>query len=105
MNIKDINLNLILDLIFIENYKMLHLTDKGRKVAKLRTGIFLGGEILNPSSRNVTLYQGANVVEMLDLNSNLRFERKYDSLQSGIYKLEHLPEYQTLLLESLTEDI
>ena len=66
---------------------------------KLRTGIFLGGEILNPSSRNVTLYQGTNVVEMLDLNSNLRFERKYDSLQSGIYKLEHLPEYQTLLLE------
>jgi len=66
---------------------------------KLRTGIFLGGEILNPSSRNVTLYQGANVVEMLDLNSNSRFERKYDSLQSGIYKLEHLPEYQTLLLE------
>ena len=66
---------------------------------KLRTGIFIGGEILNPSSRNVTLYQGTNVVEMLDLNSNLRFERKYDSLQSGIYKLEHLPEYQTLLLE------
>ena len=66
---------------------------------KLRTGIFLGGEILNPSSRNVTLYQGTNVVEMLNLNSNLRFERKYDSLQSGIYKLEHLPEYQTLLLE------
>ena len=66
---------------------------------KLRTGIFLGGEILNPSSRNVTLYQGTNVVEMLDLNSNLRFERKYDSLQNGIYKLEHLPEYQTLLLE------
>ena len=68
---------------------------------KLRTGIFLGGEILNPSSRNVTLYQGANVVEMLDLNSNLRFERKYDSLPSGIYKLEHLPEYQTFLLEEL----
>ncbi len=68
---------------------------------KLRTGIFLGGEILNPSSRNVTLYQGANIVEMLDLNSNLRFERKYDSLPSGIYKLEHLPEYQTFLLEEL----
>ena len=59
---------------------------------KLRTGIFIGGEILNPSSRNVTLYQGTNVVEMLDLNSNSRFERKYDSLQNGIYKLEHLPE-------------
>ena len=66
---------------------------------KSRTGIFLGGQIVNPSSRNVTLYQGANVIEMLELNSDLRFKRKYDSLKSGIYKLEHLPEYQTLLLE------
>ena len=36
---------------------------------------------------------------MLSLDENLRFERKYDSLPNGIYKLEHLPEYQTLLLE------
>ena len=66
---------------------------------KARTGIFLGGHILNPSSRTVTLYQGAKVIEMLELDENLRFQRKYDSLPSGIYKLEHLPEYQTLLLE------
>jgi len=66
---------------------------------KTRTGIFLGGHILNPSSRTVTLYQGAKVIEMLELDENLRFQRKYDSLPSGIYKLEHLPEYQTLLLE------
>ncbi len=66
---------------------------------KSRTGIFLGGQIVNPSSRNVTLYQGTNIIEMLELNSDLRFKRKYDSLSSGIYKLEHLPEYQTLLLE------
>ena len=36
---------------------------------------------------------------MLDLGENLRFQRQYDSLPDGIYKLEHLPEYQTLLLE------
>ena len=66
---------------------------------KTRTGIFLGGHLLNPSSRTVTLYQGAKVIEMLELDENLRFQRKYDSLPSGIYKLEHLPEYQTLLLE------
>ena len=34
-------------LIFVENYKMLHLTDKGRKVAKLRTGIFSIAKELN----------------------------------------------------------
>ena len=65
----------------------------------LRGGIFLGGQIVNPSSRAVTLYQGSQVIEMLDLGENLRFQRQYDSLPDGIYKLEHLPEYQTLLLE------
>ena len=39
---------------------------------KLRTGIFLGGEILNPSSRNVTLYQGTNVCR----NVGLKFKFK-----------------------------
>ena len=63
------------------------------------SGIFLGGQIVNPSSRAVTLYQGSQVIEMLDLGENLRFQRQYDSLPDGIYKLEHLPEYQTLLLE------
>ena len=66
---------------------------------KQRSGIFLGGQIVNPSSRSVTLYQGANVVETLELDENLRFNKQFDSLPSGIYKLEHLPEYQTLLLE------
>ena len=27
------------------------------------------------------------------------FQTKYDSLTSGIYKIEHSPEYQTILLE------
>ena len=62
-------------------------------------GIFVGGQIINPSSRDVTLYQGSRVIDMLDLNDNFKFQRKYDSLKNGIYKLEHLPEYQTVLLE------
>ena len=64
-----------------------------------RSGIFFGGQIINPSSRSVTFYQGNNVIETLDLDNNFRFEKKFDSIDSGIYKLEHLPEYQTLLLE------
>jgi len=66
---------------------------------KTRTGIFVGGQIINPSSRDVTLYQGSKVIDMLGLNDSFKFKRKYDSLKSGIYKLEHLPEYQTVLLE------
>ena len=66
---------------------------------KTRDGIFLGGQIINPSSRDVTLYQGSDIIDMLNLDDNFKFQRKYDSLTSGIYKLEHLPEYQTVLLE------
>ena len=66
---------------------------------KNRSGIFLGGQIVNPSSRIVSLYQESRTVEIFNLDENLKFQRKYDSLSSGIYKLEHLPEYQTLLLE------
>src|SRR6056300_429859 len=61
--------------------------------------IFFGGQIINPSSRTVTLYQGNNQVEMFQLDEKLRFQKRYDSLANGIFKLEHLPEYQTLLLE------
>ena len=64
-----------------------------------RSGIFFGGQIINPSSRSVTFYQGNNVIETLNLDNNFRFKKRFDSIDSGIYKLEHLPEYQTLLLE------
>jgi hypothetical protein len=61
--------------------------------------IFFGGQIINPSSRTVTLYQGNDPVEIFKLDRELRFQKTYDSLYNGIYKLEHLPEYQSLLLE------
>lgn len=70
-----------------------------QRESQARTGIFLGGQIINPSSRAVTLYQGNRTVETLELDVEMRFQKKFDSLGSGIYKLEHLPEYQTLLLE------
>lgn len=65
-----------------------------------KTGIFFAGQIINPSSRQITLYQGDQTVDIVALDENLRFEKQYDSMVSGIYKLEHLPEYQTLLLET-----
>ena len=61
--------------------------------------IFLGGQIINPSSRTVTLYEGNRVIDMFELDKQLRFQKTYDSLFNGIFKLEHLPEYQSLLLE------
>ena len=62
-------------------------------------GIFLGGQIIDPSSRFVTLYGGNRTEAIFELDNQLRFQQFFDSLPNGIYKLEHLPEYQSLLLE------
>ena len=61
--------------------------------------VFIAGHIINPSSRTVTLYEGNKIVDMFELDEQLRFQKYYDSLSNGIFKLEHLPEYQSLLLE------
>ena len=53
--------------------------------------IFFGGQIVNPSSDYVTLYKDNKTIDSLNLNLNYRFFKYYDSLESGIYKVEHIP--------------
>ena len=66
--------------------------------------IFLAGQIINPSSRNVTLYGGNRTVETFGLDDQLRFQKTFDSLPNGIYKLEHLPEYHDILKDTFDLD-
>ncbi len=61
--------------------------------------IFFGGQIVNPSSTYVTLYKDNKTIDSLSLNLNYRFFKYYDSLDSGIYKIEHIPEYKSVFLE------
>ena len=61
--------------------------------------IFFGGQIVNPSSTYVTLYKDNKTIDSLTLNNNYRFFKYYDSLESGIYKIEHIPEYKSVFLE------
>ena len=61
--------------------------------------IFFGGQIVNPSASFVTLYKDNKTIDCLALNNNYRFFKYYDSLQAGIYKLEHIPEYKSVFLE------
>ena len=61
--------------------------------------IFFGGQIINPSSNYVTLYKDNKTIDSLPLNINYRFFKYYDSLETGIYKIEHFPEYQSVFLE------
>lgn len=62
-------------------------------------GAFLGGQIINPSSKTVSIYKNNKLLDSIVLGANNRFERSYDSLDYGIFKFEHLPESQTLLIE------
>mgnify|MGYP003322568024 FL=1 len=61
--------------------------------------IFFGGQIINPSASFVTLYKDNKTIDCLSLNKNYRFFKYYDSLEVGIYKLEHIPEYKSVFLE------
>ncbi len=61
---------------------------------------FLGGQIINPSSEKVSLYKNNKLLDTLVLDEKNRFSRSYDSLQYGIYKFEHFPESQNLILEN-----
>ena len=61
--------------------------------------VFIGGQIVKPSSSFVTVYFGNRVLDTFLLNKSTRFSRLYDSLSIGIYKMEHIPEFTSMLLE------
>ena len=63
-------------------------------------GVFLGGQIINPSSEKVSLYKNNKLLDTIFLDEKNRFSRSYDSLKYGIYKFEHFPESQNLILEN-----
>ena len=62
-------------------------------------GAFLGGQIINPSSKTVSLFKNNKLIDSIVLDEKNRFQRNYDSLSYGVFKFEHLPESQNLLLE------
>jgi hypothetical protein len=66
---------------------------------KIENSIFFGGQIINPSSNYLILHKNNSTVDCLLLDSNNSFRRNFDDLDSGIYKLELIPEYQTVFLE------
>lgn len=63
------------------------------------TQVFIGGEIINPASDSVLLYLGEFPIDTLLLNEENKFEKRFDSLYSGIYQLDLLVDSQDILLE------
>tara|TARA_B100001778_G_scaffold323885_1_gene317649 strand:+ start:293 stop:1702 length:1410 start_codon:yes stop_codon:yes gene_type:complete len=61
---------------------------------------YFAGEIINPSSDNVLLYIDNKIIDTLKLSVDKRFFKKFDSIKYGLFKMEHLPENQMLIIES-----
>ena len=66
---------------------------------KSKTAYFRG-EIINPSSDNVLLYSDNKIIDTLKLSTDKRFLKKFDSINYGLFKMEHLPENQMIIIES-----
>ena len=60
---------------------------------------YLGGEIINPSSRFVNFYYNNVKIDSIELNSENKFFKKIENINPGIYRIEHLPENQNIIVE------
>ena len=61
---------------------------------------FLGGEIINPSSRYVSFYYNNIKIDSIELDSQNKFFKKIEDIKPGIYRIEHIPENQNIIIEN-----
>ena len=70
------------------------------KNENLRDDFFLGGEIINPSSNYVNFYYNNIKIDSIELDSENKFFKKLENIQPGIYRIEHIPENQYVIVEN-----
>ena len=61
---------------------------------------FLGGEIINPSSNYVNFYYNNIKIDSIQLDSQNKFFKKIQDIKPGIYRIEHVPENQNIIVEN-----
>ena len=66
----------------------------------LRDDFFLGGEIINPPSNYVNFYYNNIKIDSIELDSENKFFKKLENIQPGIYRIEHIPENQYIIIEN-----
>ena len=66
----------------------------------LRDDFFLGGEIINPSSNYVNFYYNNIKIDSIELDSKNKFFKKLSNIKPGIYRIEHIPENQYVIIEN-----
>ena len=65
-----------------------------------RDSFFLGGEIINPSSNYVNFYYNNIKIDSIELNSENKFFKNLENIQPGVYRIEHIPENQYIIIEN-----
>jgi len=60
---------------------------------------FIGGEIINPIDKNLTVFKSSDIREKIILDENNRFLTKINNLKTGFYGFSHGNEYQLFFLE------
>ena len=64
------------------------------------SSFFLGGEIINPSSRYVSFYYNNIKIDSIELDTQNKFFKKIEDIKPGIYRIEHIPENQNIIIEN-----
>lgn len=67
---------------------------------KKSPSVFFAGEIVNPTSTNVVLYKGDQIIDSVVLDKDNRFAFQFDSIVEGLYHFRHEPELQYVYLEN-----
>ncbi len=61
--------------------------------------IFIGGNIINPSSKFVLLYKNEEMIDTIFLDKENKFSQRFFDLSPGVYKLEHPPKNESIFIE------
>ena len=65
----------------------------------LNQDFYLGGEIINPTSNYVNIFYNDLKIDSIELDEKNKFFMKLEDINSGIYRIEHLPENQYIIIE------
>ena len=61
---------------------------------------YIGGEIINPNKKYITILKSGQILDTLMLNEKNRFSYNFKDFQPGLYTFFHGREYQNFLIEA-----
>ena len=75
------------------------LTISCGSVDKSASKVYIGGEIVNPTSDYLVLFKDDKVIDSALLDHNNRFKIKFNDLEEGLYHFYHEPEFNYIYLQ------